>query len=113
MVATYDQDMPREHGTIRITTAASSAQEDIAARQRRYVFSMGIRTVCFVAAIITDGVLRWILVAAALVLPYVAVVMANAAASRSDGFALADGLSDRPELKKGPGSDGLGESDNI
>ncbi len=105
--------MPREHGAIRITTASSSAQEDIAARQRRYVFSMGIRTVCFVAAIITDGVLRWILVAAALVLPYVAVVMANAAASKSDGFALADGLSDRPELTKGPGSEGLGRSDNI
>ena len=105
--------MPREHGAIRITTASSSAHEDIAARQRRYVFSMGIRTVCFVAAIVTDGVLRWVLVAAALILPYVAVVMANAAASRSDGFTLADGVSDRPELQEGTGSDGPGGSDNI
>ena len=105
--------MPRENGAIRITTASSSAHDDIAARQRRYVFSMGVRTVCFVAAILTDGVLRWVLVAAALVLPYVAVVMANAAASRSDGFALADGLADRPQLSGGPESDDLGRSDNI
>ncbi len=105
--------MPRDKGAIRITTASSSAHDDIAARQRRYVFSMGVRTVCFVAAIVTEGVLRWVLVAAALILPYVAVVMANAAASRSDGFALSDGVSGRPELSEGTGSDGLGQSDNI
>lgn len=105
--------MPRENGAIRITTASSSAHEDIAARQRRYVLSMGLRTVCFVAAIVTDGVLRWVLVAAALILPYVAVVMANAAATKSDGFSLNDGRSGRPELSTGPGSEGLGRSDNI
>ena len=105
--------MSRENGAIRITTASASAHEDIAARQRRYVFSMAVRTVCFVAAILTDGVLRWVLVAAALVLPYIAVVMANAAATRSDGFQLTDGLSDRPQLSEGTGSDEFGRSDNI
>ena len=44
----------------------------------RYLLSMGIRTVCFVLAIVTTGPLRWILVAAAVFLPYVAVVLANA-----------------------------------
>lgn len=39
---------------------------------------MGIRTACFVAAIIATGWLRWILVAGAVFLPYVAVVIANA-----------------------------------
>lgn len=105
--------MPREHGAIRITTASSSTHEDIAARQRRYVFSMGVRTVCFVAAILTDGVVRWVLVAAALILPYVAVVMANVAATKSDGFALADGLTDPPQLPSGTGSEGLDSYDNI
>ena len=95
--------MPREKGAIRITTASASAHDDIAARQRRYVFSMGVRTVCFVAAIVTEGVLRWVLVAAALILPYVAVVMANATASKSDGFELRDGQFGRPELE--PGAD--------
>ncbi|MGZ5398465.1 MAG: DUF3099 domain-containing protein [Nocardioides sp.] len=105
--------MPRENGAIRITTASASAHEDIAARQRRYVFSMALRTVCFVAAILTDGVLRWVLVAAALILPYVAVVMANAAATKSDGFRLTDGLPDHPQLSEGAGSEGSGKSDNI
>ncbi len=74
---------------VRITTAATSPQADISARQRRYVISMAIRTVCFVAAILVGpGWLRWVLVAAAVLLPYVAVVMANATASKSDGFEL-------------------------
>ena len=105
--------MPSDDGAIRITTASASAHADIAMRQRRYVFSMGLRTVCFVAAILTEGVLRWVLVAAALILPYVAVVMANAAATKSDGFGLTDGLSDRPQLPGGTGSEGPGRSDNI
>ena len=105
--------MPRENGAIRITTASASAREDIAARQRRYVFSMAVRTVCFVAAILTDGVLRWVLVVAALILPYVAVVMANAATTKSDGFALLDGQSDPSELPEGTGSEDTGRSDDI
>lgn len=76
---------------VRITTASSDRREEIATRQRRYVFSMGIRTICFVAAIVVGpGWLRWVLVGAAVVLPYVAVVMANATASRSDGIELLD-----------------------
>ncbi len=74
---------------VRITTAATSPQADISARQRRYVISMAIRTVCFVAAIVVGpGWLRWVLVAAAVLLPYVAVVMANATSSKTDGFEL-------------------------
>jgi hypothetical protein len=68
---------------------------------------MAVRTVCFVAAILVgEGWLRWVLVAAALVLPYVAVVMANAASSKSDGFALLDGASDYRELAESSESDG-------
>ena len=64
---------------VRITTANASRAEDIAARQKRYVLAMGFRTVCFVAAIfVTITWLRVVLIVAALVLPYVAVVMANA-----------------------------------
>jgi hypothetical protein len=97
---------PRRHRDepVRITTAASNRAEEISARQRRYVVSMGVRTVCFVAAILVGGGwLRWVLVAAALLLPYVAVVMANASGSRADGFELLDGQYDRPELGAGPG----------
>ena len=94
----------RGHGTdaVRITTAPESPDQELAHRQKRYVISMSIRMVCFVGAILADGWLRWVLVAGALVLPYVAVVMANSASPRVEGTTpLGPGL-DRPEL--GPGS---------
>ncbi len=46
---------------------------------------MGIRTVCFVGAVVADGWLRWVLVVAAFILPYVAVIMANTASPRIEG----------------------------
>jgi len=102
--------MAREHGrepeAVRITSAAASRNADIAARQKRYVVSMGIRTVCFVAAVVAYLLeIHWlwpILIVAALLLPYVAVVMANAASTKDDGFALLDGRPGQSEL--GPGS---------
>jgi len=45
---------------------------------------MAIRTVCFIGAIIASGWLRWALVAGAVLLPYVAVIMANAGRKRSE-----------------------------
>ncbi len=96
---------------VRITTAATSAQADISARQRRYVISMAIRTVCFVAAIVVGpGWLRWVLVAAAVLLPYVAVVMANAATSKDDGFDLPGGGFATPELPPSGPDDTRGEN---
>ncbi|MGC4111862.1 MAG: DUF3099 domain-containing protein [Nocardioides sp.] len=96
---------------IRITTASASPDEDISARQRRYLIAMGVRTLCFlvVAALaITHfgpGWLPWIFVAGAVVLPYVAVVMANAATTKSDGFALQDGSSGDKQLPTGSDSE--------
>ncbi len=53
---------------------------------RRYLVSMIIRTACFVLAVVAIVLLHWtvvgwVLVVAAVVLPYVAVVMANATRS--------------------------------
>ena len=112
MVATYSgamsRDRRREDDAVRITTAATSRNEDIRARQRRYLFSMALRTVCFVAAVIVgSGLAMWILIAAAIFLPYVAVVMANAVTSRPDDFSLQGSAFDRPELGAGsPPPDG-------
>lgn len=102
--------MPRDqrsHGdAVRITTAATSRNDEIAARQRRYVVSMGIRTLCFIAAVaVGPGWLRWVLVAAAVLLPYVAVVMANAVHSKSDDFALLGDGSGRRQLPPQHGSE--------
>lgn len=60
-----------------ITGARRSLTEDIKARQQRYLFSMAVRTACFVGAIFASGWLRGALFVGALVLPYVAVVIAN------------------------------------
>ena len=50
--------------SVRVTTAPRSRADEQAGRQRRYLISMGIRTLCFVGAVIADGWLRWVLVAA-------------------------------------------------
>jgi hypothetical protein len=63
---------------VNITSARVSKSDDIRGREVRYVLSMLVRTVCFVGAVFADGLLRWLLVAGALFLPYIAVVLANA-----------------------------------
>lgn len=76
---------------VRITTASSNREDEIWARQRRYIFSMAVRTVCFLLAIVfRDSWLCWVFIAGAVLLPYVAVVMANAVGPRDDGFKLQD-----------------------
>lgn len=76
---------------VRITTAATNPADDIAARQRRYVVSMTIRTLCVIGAVAVGDIwLRWVLLAGAVFLPYVAVVMANAGDTRDDAFDLRD-----------------------
>jgi len=101
------RDRKREPEAVRITSAAASPHDDIASRQKRYLFSMGLRTVCFVGAIIASLLgIHWlwpILIVGALVLPYVAVVMANAASTKGDGFALVDQGAGRPQLGPGHG----------
>lgn len=71
------------HQVHSITGARQGLTEDQAPRTRRYLISMGIRTACVVAAIIVPGWPRWILIAGAVILPYVAVVAANAGRSRN------------------------------
>ena len=94
----------RHPAPVRITTAPVSRAAELAARQRRYLISMGIRTVCFVAAVLVGpGPLRWVLVAAAVLLPYVSVVFANAQDTRADGYLLDDPgeAASPPELPQG------------
>ena len=74
-----------EEVPVRITTAPTSHHDDINRRRRRYLVSMAIRTGCFIGAVLADGWLRWVLVVAAFVLPYIAVVMANVASPRIEG----------------------------
>lgn len=51
----------------------------------RYAVSMGIRMVCFILAVILQNWMTWVLLAAAVILPYVAVTTANVGADRYMG----------------------------
>ncbi len=65
----------------RITGARASLQEDVRGRQRRYVISMLVRTLSVILATTLWNVERHVAIVAlvlGVVLPYVAVVIANA-----------------------------------
>lgn len=47
-------------------------------RERRYLITMGFRVACFIGAYFAPGPWRWVLLAAAAILPGIAVVLANA-----------------------------------
>ncbi|MEU0597347.1 DUF3099 domain-containing protein [Streptomyces sp. NPDC006393] len=78
--------MRKQHGgghvqVFRITGARTGLQEDVRGRQRRYVISMSIRTVSVLLAVALWNVERYVAIVAlvlGLVLPYIAVVIANA-----------------------------------
>jgi hypothetical protein len=72
-----------------ITSARRGVRDDVDSRRRRYLISMGVRTACFLGAVVAgDGWLRWVLIAGAVVLPYLAVVFANGGRGRVEDAAL-------------------------
>jgi hypothetical protein len=98
----------QEH-PVSITSARTSHSDDLHRRQVRYLMSMGIRTVCFVLAIVTSGPVRWILVAAALILPYVAVILANAKDRHSEPGPASFMEQDRPTIEAPPSDERLSD----
>lgn len=86
----------------RVSGVRRPLSEDVQNRTRRYLVSMAIRTGCFIGAVLADGWLRWVLMAGAVFLPYVAVVVANAGRERivaPPSTLLGD---DRRQLHAGP-----------
>ncbi|WP_261557920.1 DUF3099 domain-containing protein, partial [Frankia tisae] len=70
--------MFKRRETVLITSASRSRQSDIDRRQLRYLASMLFRVICFVLAVVAfHGWLRFVAVAIAVILPWVAVVFAN------------------------------------
>ncbi|WP_051687611.1 MULTISPECIES: DUF3099 domain-containing protein [Micrococcales] len=60
-----------------ITGAQAPHSEGIDHRMKRYALQMGLRIVCLIVAVAFDGWIRWIAVVGVVVLPWVAVVLAN------------------------------------
>jgi len=73
-----------------VTSAPANLADEQAGRIRRYLVTMGVRTVCFIGSVLTAtaGAPWWVwgsLAVLAVVLPYIAVVMVNAVAPRAPG----------------------------
>ncbi|MEV4429246.1 DUF3099 domain-containing protein [Streptomyces sp. R-07] len=80
--------MPKHGGTevFRITGARQGLADDVRGRQRRYVISMTVRTLSVIAAAVLWNVERHVAVVAlalGILLPYIAVVIANAGRERA------------------------------
>ena len=65
-----------------ITAARRPHQADVNERMLKYLVSMSIRTICFVLVLVTPSPWRWFFAVGAIVLPYVAVIIANAGRER-------------------------------
>jgi len=64
--------------TASVSDVGQSLSKDQSSRAKRYFISMMVRTLCFILAVITPSPFRWIALLGAVLLPYVAVVLANA-----------------------------------
>lgn len=60
-----------------VTDAADPASKDAASRTRQYLIMMGIRVVCILVAFFIPGWPKWLVIAGAIILPGVAVLLAN------------------------------------
>lgn len=96
---------PGEPEVHRITSAPRSQADDQHARIVKYTVSMSIRAVCLVLAFVVPGPMRWVFVAGAVVLPYVAVVLANAGREPTPPPPEAPSVMPRGSLGRGPSTD--------
>ena len=62
----------------KITDVQVGLSEELPGRQRRYFYSMMVRTVCFLLAVFTPSPFRWFFLFGAITLPYISVIVANA-----------------------------------
>jgi hypothetical protein len=92
----------RRHEPVLITSAADPRHVDIRRRQGQYLFWMGFRVLCFVLAVVLFyGWLRFVAVVFALIIPWVAVVVANGGPAPTRGRPAGFRATDRP-LGGGP-----------
>ena len=87
-----------------VTTAQAGTTQEQTGRVGRYLFSMGIRTACVIAAVIIPGWPRWLFLVGAVFLPYIAVVIANAGRERTSRQPIDTPDTTRVALPAGPES---------
>lgn len=65
-----------------ITNAGTSRSLDVDARTKRYLYTMAVRTACFIAFLVVPGWWKVVCLAGAALLPAMAVLLANASDHR-------------------------------
>jgi hypothetical protein len=88
---------------ISVTSAQPARSEDLDSRIVRYAWMMSIRIVCFVLAVVTPSPWRWMFIVAAVFLPYIAVVLANAQRTATVSSPEPFIAPDRPAIGSHPG----------
>jgi len=61
-----------------VTSLGISPEDERKSRMIKYSIAMSVRVVCILLAMVVQGWLMWVLFAGAILLPYFAVVVANA-----------------------------------
>jgi Protein of unknown function (DUF3099) len=92
-----------------VTEARTAHSADVAYRERRYLIMMGIRTVCFLTALLLFvnhlGWLTAIPIVGALVIPYFAVIFANGGREPTTTRGFRQYEPNLPELYSQPGGE--------
>lgn len=96
-----------------ITAAQRGLSVEQGGRQTRYVISMLIRTGCVIGAIFIPGWPRWVLIAGAIALPYLAVVIANAGRENDEPGSVGISRAPRPALPSAEGAPRSGSSEQF
>lgn len=93
---------PGDGDVFTITSASRGLSTQQVDRTKRYLVSMAIRTACVIAAIFVPGWPRWVFIAGAVVLPYLAVVLANGGRENDEPGALGVTPAATRQLGTGP-----------
>lgn len=74
-----------------ITSVRRALSEDVHDRAVRYLFSMGLRTALILLIVVVPGPWKWVCAIGAIILPGIAVLVANAGRERpEESAAIAD-----------------------
>ncbi len=93
----------------RITGAQRPHSDDLEQRMGRYLLSMLIRTICVVLVLVIHSPIRWAFAVGAVLLPYIAVVMANTGQGRREPDPPSVDLRSAPGPALQPPAPGTGE----
>lgn len=66
-----------------ITNARTGSSREMASREKQYVITMAFRMACFISIFFVHGWVRWVVLAGAVFLPFIAVLFANQANQKS------------------------------